>query len=38
MIVKMDGQALDAENSMNIIKALSQDNGGLLESTLDKIA
>lgn len=38
MIVKMDGQALDAENSMNIIKALSQDDGGLLESTLDKIA
>ncbi len=38
MIIKMDGQTLDAENSMSIIKALSQDNGGLLESTLDKIA
>lgn len=38
MIVKMDGQVLDAESSMDIIKALSQDNNNLLESTLDQIA
>ena len=38
MIVKMDGQILNAKGSMNIIKALSQDNSNLLESTLDQIA
>lgn len=38
MIIKMDGQVLDAKSSMDIIKALSQDNNNLLESTLDRIA